>query len=60
MLLLSMILVGHQQGDPQGVVVVIHDVEMVLFELNLAGEGGLVPGARGVSVFQVNDVYLLS
>ena len=41
-------------------VVVVHDVEVVLFELNLAGEGGLVPGARGVSVFQVNDVYLLS
>ena len=50
----------HQQGDLQGVVVVVHDVEVVLFEQNLAGEGGLVPGARGVSVFQVNDVYLLS
>ena len=54
-------MVNHQQGDFQGVdVVVVHDVEVVFFELNLAGEGGLVPGARGVSVFQVNDVYLLS
>ena len=47
--------VDHQQSDLQGVVVV-----EVFFLAQPAGEGGLVPGARGVSVFQVNDVYLLS
>ena len=50
----------HQQVNLQGAVVVIHDVEVEFFLAQPAGEGGLVPRARGVSVFQVNDVYLLS